>query len=245
MTSKLIPSNPSEVMVIRALSPNLTTLSLPFSRFGKIKVGGRATLVRLTSGSLLIFSPVALTPEVKATIIDLGGNLKYIFAPDLEHHIFLGEWAAAYPDAKVLGPEGLREKRARQGNEDVRFDFVFTASSVTHLATSMKDSGIGPDFLDTFSVTYIPAHPHNEIVLLYKPERTLIQADLFFHPPATEQYSRAGESATSGFFTVLFVWLWGDGRWSAPAFLQRFFLRKAFAEEDPKGFEEGVRQVGG
>jgi len=112
----------------------------------------------------------------------------------------------------VPGCEGLREKRTGQGNEDVRFDFVFTASSVTDLAASMKDSGIGADFLDAFSVTYIPAHPRNETVLLYKLERPLIQADLFFHPPATEQYSRAGVSATSGFFTVLFVWLWGDAR---------------------------------
>jgi hypothetical protein len=38
------PSNPSEVMVIRKLSENVTTFSLPFARFGKLRIGGRGTI---------------------------------------------------------------------------------------------------------------------------------------------------------------------------------------------------------
>jgi hypothetical protein len=83
MTSKLIPSNPSEVMVIRQLTKNITTLSVPFSRFGHIHVGGRGTLVKLQSGGVAVFSPVALTPEVKETVSALG-ELKYIAALDIE-----------------------------------------------------------------------------------------------------------------------------------------------------------------
>lgn len=44
MSSKLIPANPAEVMVIRHVRPNIVTFSLPFSRFGRIKIGGRGTL---------------------------------------------------------------------------------------------------------------------------------------------------------------------------------------------------------
>lgn len=45
MTSKLIPSNPEKVMVIRDVVPKtITTLSVPFARFGRIKVGGRGTI---------------------------------------------------------------------------------------------------------------------------------------------------------------------------------------------------------
>ena len=40
-------------------------------------------LVRLSSGDLAVFSPVALTPEVKATVKELG-EVKYIAATDLE-----------------------------------------------------------------------------------------------------------------------------------------------------------------
>lgn len=47
MSSKLIPPNPDEVMVIRQVTPEITTLSLPFLRFGKIKIGGRGTLGKM------------------------------------------------------------------------------------------------------------------------------------------------------------------------------------------------------
>lgn len=83
MTSKLIPSNPSEVMVIRDITKNITTLSVPFSRFGRIHVGGRGTLVKLQSGGVAVFSPVALTPEVKEKVSAMG-ELKYIAALDIE-----------------------------------------------------------------------------------------------------------------------------------------------------------------
>jgi hypothetical protein len=85
MSSKLVPQNAEEVMVIREIAPNVTTLSVPFLRFGRIKFGGRATIgiyssspfpsmsltgqtVKLRSGSLAVFSPVALTPTVRKTI---------------------------------------------------------------------------------------------------------------------------------------------------------------------------------
>jgi hypothetical protein len=48
MSSKLVPKNPEEVMVIRDISPLITTLSVPFLRFGLIKVGGRATVGMLS-----------------------------------------------------------------------------------------------------------------------------------------------------------------------------------------------------
>lgn len=105
MTSKLIPKNPAEVTVTRQVVPNvITTFSAPFWRFGRIKIGGRGTvgiypsrsfsfvytplpdridLVRLRSGALAVFSPVALTDEVKETVAKLG-EVKYITALDIE-----------------------------------------------------------------------------------------------------------------------------------------------------------------
>lgn len=46
MSAKLVPNNPEEVMVIRDVVPGITTLSVPFLRFGLIKFGGRATVGR-------------------------------------------------------------------------------------------------------------------------------------------------------------------------------------------------------
>lgn len=195
MSSKLVPQDPAKVMVIRDVVPNtITTLSVPFSRFGKIKVGGRGTIVRLQSGGLAVFSPVALTEDVKAKIAAMG-EVKYITASDMEHHMFLGPWHAAYPKAKVIGPEGLPEKRKQQGNEDVPFSIVFTKG---------KNETIDPEFDSEFEYAYVPAHANKELVFNHKPTRTLIQADLLFNYPATEQYSKTGELATSGILTKLF-----------------------------------------
>jgi hypothetical protein len=45
MSEKLVPSDPAKVMVIRDVVPRvITTLSVPFWRFGKIKIGGRGTI---------------------------------------------------------------------------------------------------------------------------------------------------------------------------------------------------------
>ncbi|KAI9659463.1 MAG: hypothetical protein M1821_001721 [Bathelium mastoideum] len=217
MTSKLIPANPSEVMVIRKVTPNITTLSVPFLRMGRIKIGGRGTVVRLSSGSLAVFSPAALTPEVKETVKGLG-EVKYIAATDLEvnfslhrisytlvgadahvekHHIFLGPWHQEYPSAKVIGPEGLAEKRAKQQNEPVPFSVVFSSKN--------KDANkVDAEFDADFDHEFVHAHTNKELVFNYRPDRTLIEADLLFNLPATEQYSKTGESATSGWASKLF-----------------------------------------
>lgn len=44
MSAELIPSKPDDLMVVRNVTPNIVTFSLPFSRFGKIRIGGRGTL---------------------------------------------------------------------------------------------------------------------------------------------------------------------------------------------------------
>lgn len=41
---QLFPSNPSATMVIRSVTPDIVTMSLPFARFGLLRFGGRGTL---------------------------------------------------------------------------------------------------------------------------------------------------------------------------------------------------------
>lgn len=231
MSSKLVPANPADVMVIRTITPNIVTFSVPFARFGKIKIGGRGTLgiivlifvtnitanvsaVRLSSGSLAVFSPVALTQETRAKVDELGGNVRYIIALDFEHHLFISEWATAFPDAVIVGPEGLQEKRAAQddsrvGNE--KFDVVFNKQA----KSSIK---IGHDFDTDFDYEYVDGHTNRELVFNYKPDKTLIEADLLFNLPAIEQYSRVPRSdiPKSGLLDKMFTSIQspgGDAKW--------------------------------
>jgi glyoxylase-like metal-dependent hydrolase (beta-lactamase superfamily II) len=189
MSSSLVPSNPEEVMVIRDLTPRVVTLSVPFARGGKIKFGGRATIVKLTMGTLAVFSPVALTDTVREKILSMGGTVSHIIAPDLEHHIFVSDWKAAFPSAKLIGPAGLPEKRAKQAltnpsiPKDERWDVLFDGPTK---ATTRVDEAFDADF----DYEFVDGHANHEIVLFFKPERILIEADLLFNLPATEQYSR-------------------------------------------------------
>lgn len=196
MSSKLVPSDPAKVMVIRDVVPRvITTFSVPFWRFGRIKVGGRGTVVRLQSGALAVFSPVALTDEVKQKVSELG-EVKYIAALDQEHHIFLGPWHQAYPAAQVLGPSTLPPKRTKQKNEDVPFAFLFSPDKPV--------TSISPEFDAEFDWEYVSSHINKEIVFHHKPTRTLIQADLLFNLPATEQFSKTGVDPGSGILSKIF-----------------------------------------
>jgi hypothetical protein len=76
----------------------------------------RMALVRLDNGGLWVWSPVALTEGLRAEIAALG-PVAHLVAPNHLHHVFLGDWAAAFPEARVHAPPGLRAKRP-----DLRLD---------------------------------------------------------------------------------------------------------------------------
>jgi hypothetical protein len=219
-------------MVIRQVTPNITTLSVPFARFGRFNIGGRATLVRLQSGSVAVFSPVALTPDVK-THISSFGTVRYIIAPDFEHHIFLGPWHQEYPDAKVIGVEGLSEKRARQNNEAVPFGVVFTKADY-------GKTKVDEEFDGEFDYEYLPSHINKELVFLAKREKTLIEADLMFNLPATEQYSKAG-GVGGGLLSKLFVRLQGTSP-GAIKWQQRFIWYGSSGKDRP-AFSSSVAKI--
>lgn len=157
----------------------------------------------MTGGGVLVFSPVALTADAAAAVTRLAGDqgVKYLVAPDMEHHIFLSEWVAAYPTARIIAPQGLAEKRAAtQGrnprvNVDDRFFAVLADKRTQPLAAP---PAIAPDFDADFGLVYFDMHPNKEIVLLYRPDNVLIEADLLFNLPAAEQYQRVDPATRRG-----------------------------------------------
>lgn len=148
---------------------------------------------------MLVVSPVTLTPEVHETIRSQGATVRYIAAPDMEHHLHIGAWKEAFPDAEIIAPEGLYEKRQRSGKyRDAPFAHVLTAKNKHSIS-------ISEEFDREIEIEYVDGHVSREIVFLHKPSRTVIEADLLFNPPGHEQYSRSGQSATAGLLTKLFA----------------------------------------
>lgn len=76
----------------------------------------RMAIIRLTNGDLVLWSPTALTDDLRAEVETLGA-VRHLVPPNSLHHTFLADWHRAYPDATVYAPPGLPEKR-----KDIRFD---------------------------------------------------------------------------------------------------------------------------
>lgn len=248
-SQKLFKGDPSTVMVIRKVTENITTLSVPFARFGLMKVGGRATIgksgvfdevsnpcshasVRLRSGALAVFSPVALTTQVRETLSQMG-EVKYITAPDMEHHIMLGPWHEAFPNAKTICPEGLPEKRAKSKEQHVRCDVVFQASKDRQLVDEEFDS--------EFDHEFVPGHANKELVFNFKKERTLIEADLLFNLPAHEQYSKSSEDCRSGMMTRFFGAM--QGTTGSPLVWQRRLIWYGISAGDRPSYNKSMGRI--
>jgi hypothetical protein len=103
--------------MLEPVAADLWTASVPHS-FAIFEFGARMSVVRLRGGELLVFSPLPLSPELKAEVEGLG-PLRHIVAPNLFHHLYAGHWAAAFPEARLYAAPGLAQKRA-----DLRVDEV-------------------------------------------------------------------------------------------------------------------------
>lgn len=68
----------------------------------------RMTAVKLDAGGLLIYAPVAPTPEcihLVQELVDQHGTVKYIILPTvtgIEHKVFVGPFARRFPEAQVF-----------------------------------------------------------------------------------------------------------------------------------------------
>ena len=148
--------------------------SSPVSILG-MRLSSNMTVLRLGDGGLLLYSPIALTLERRAAVEALG-LVSHLYAPNLFHHLRVGEWSAAFPAAQVHGPPGLAKKRP-----DLRIDRVHGATPA--LAEAVEELPI-----DGFRL--------EERALLHRPSGTLVVADLVHNIGRPEQrwaqiYTRA------------------------------------------------------
>jgi glyoxylase-like metal-dependent hydrolase (beta-lactamase superfamily II) len=167
----------------------------------------------------------------------MGGQVRYLIAPDIEHHIFLSDWKKAFPDAKLIGPEGLPEKRHKAKDEkigDEPFAVVFTAKD-------KRAVKVDAEFDADFDYEFVDGHANKELVFLYKPDRVMIQADLIFNLPPTEQYSRVPDGGKpSGVAGRLFASLQSP---KGDAKAMKRLIWYALSAGDRKGFNDSIAVI--
>ncbi len=125
----------------------------------------RMAVMRLDDASLAIWSPVALSAELRAAVDQLG-RVAIILPPNSLHHSFLAEWQTAYPQASVLAPPGLRQKRP-----DIRFEGDI-GDRLPHFASGQIESVV----LSGNAIT-------EEVVFFHVRSGTVLFADLIQHLP--------------------------------------------------------------
>jgi len=149
------PSEPGQLLEI---ADGVWTDTGPVRIVG-MPLSSTMTVLRLKSGELLLCSPVAMTEQRRASVEALG-RVAHLYAPNLFHHRWLGDWASAFPAARIHAPAGLAKKRP-----DLRI-------ARTH-ATSPE-----PAFEGVVEELPIEGFRLRETALFYRPARTLIVTDL-------------------------------------------------------------------
>lgn len=117
-------------------------------------------LVRLSSGDVWVWSPVALTREL-AEATEAIGPVRFIVSPNKLHHLFLREWIEHWPDARVYAPPGLARRKP-----EIRFDEDLTDE---------PDPQWAPD-ID--QVVFRGSFVMEEVVFFHRPSRTALFCDL-------------------------------------------------------------------
>jgi hypothetical protein len=139
------------------------------------------TVIALDDGSLLVHSPTTLTAERRAAVEAIG-PVEHLYAPNLYHHLRIGEWAHAFPEAKLHAPPDLSRKRA-----DLRIDRVHGTAPE-------------PAFSGIVDEIRIEGFRLGESVLFHRPARTLVVADLVHNVGRPQHTWSKFYTRTMGFY---------------------------------------------
>jgi hypothetical protein len=144
--------------MLRKLDENLWVDEQPLKFMG-LAVGARMTVVRLADGGLWVHSPLRLIPE-RRQAVDALGPVRFLVAPNKYHHLFIGDWMAAYPQAQSYAAPGLPEKR-----QDLRFHTVLSEQVPAEWGGQID------------VLPWRGAPMMNEVVFFHRASRTLIVTD--------------------------------------------------------------------
>lgn len=151
--------------MLRKLDENLWVAEQPLKFMG-LEVGTRMTIVRLADGALWVHSPLRLTLEQRQAVEAIG-PVRFLVAPNAFHHLFIGEWMAAWPEARAYASPSLPEKR-----KDLRFHSVLSEQAPSAWAGQIE------------VLPWRGAPSVGEVVFFHHASRTLVLTDSLHNPGA-------------------------------------------------------------
>lgn len=151
--------------MLEQFGPGIYSADGPTVSFYGFPYPTRMALVRLSDGAVWVWSPIALTDELAREVRVLG-PVRHIVSPNRIHHLFLGQWADRWPDARLYAPPGLARKRP-----ELRF---------------FADLDDVPDpawAVDIDQVVFRGSFAMEEVVFFHRASRTAIIGDLIQRHP--------------------------------------------------------------
>ncbi len=146
--------------MLELLGPDIWFADGGIVSFNGIDYPTRMAIVRLADGGLWLWSPVQKTLSIENEVRALG-PVRHIVSPNKLHHLFLGKWQAAFPDAKLWGTAPTIAKCS---------DLHFAGT----LADRAQEDWEGQ--IDQFYFTNSPFL--DELIFFHRASRTAIIADL-------------------------------------------------------------------
>lgn len=148
--------------MLRRLADDVWVTERP-QRFFGLPVGARMTVIRLSGARLLLHSPLPLDAALRAEL-DVLGRVAYAVAPNRLHHLYAGDVAHAYPDARLWVAPGLPEKRPDLVHEGVLGDDA------------------PAEWRSELEQAFFRGRPYeNEVAFFHPASRTLLLCDLAFN----------------------------------------------------------------
>ncbi|MGR3376624.1 DUF4336 domain-containing protein [Salipiger abyssi] len=120
----------------------------------------RMVIARLADNEMWVWSPIALTDALRAEVEALG-RVTHLVSPNKIHHLFLSDWHAAFPEARLWGPASTIAKR-----DDLPFQAALEDTPPPEWGPDLDQAWVRGSFA------------MDEVVFFHRPSRTAIFADL-------------------------------------------------------------------
>ncbi|MEM7065060.1 MAG: DUF4336 domain-containing protein [Cyanobacteria bacterium P01_B01_bin.77] len=147
----------------------------------------RMTIVRLAAGGLLVYAPVAPTPECIRLVNELEadhGDVKYIILPTvtgLEHKVFVGPFARKFPSSQVYV---VPHQWSFPLNLPLSW-LGFPMGRTHWLPENSADAPFGDEFdYRVLGPVNLGIGPFSEVAMLHRTSRTLLVTDSVVSIPA-------------------------------------------------------------
>ncbi len=148
--------------MLERVTDGVWTAHRPLRFFG-VETGTRMTIIHLADGGVIVHSPVALDATTRDAV-DAIGTVRAILAPSLFHHLYVGEWASAYPGAALFACPGLEKKR-----NDVKWSGILGDAPESPWKGELEQVFFGARALE------------NEVIFFHRKSKTIVSSDFIFN----------------------------------------------------------------